>query len=399
MFRPKAVEFTSKEAFNRVSASSQTQTGQNRTPRSVDPVNYPVFETPVNKKILVYVPNHTEMTELGEQLRCDRGAFHSIKSGRSYLTIRCTNGVVEDSVGYDGSCPVCDSINECWDLYNYELKEQARMKGVSVDDDPNELLKQTKRDLASNMALKRAEVWLTFPIVVVETKEGKLEPKVNEKGLLDGKLQWYSIRESTYKDKWESAFDTMDKNHPAGSWFILNFAYESPSGKHDKMNSARNLKVSYKPMTGYEQWEKYWDDLSEDWDRFKASSTVIANFYLSLDDMRQAVNEAMAPTRTKIQMYQATEGIPTVPVAGIPGNPQAALNAFAQGTPAPNPATVNAPEATTVGVAETQTPPPQASTPQGFPQAPIGAPQAPIGAPQSTPQGVPQAPIGVPTQV
>lgn len=398
MFKPKSVPFESAEAFNRVSASSQTQTGQNKTPRSSDPINYPVFETPVNKKLLVYVPNHVEVDELGERLRCDRGAFHAVKSGRSFLTIRCTNGIQEESIGYDGSCPVCDAISECWDLYNYELKEQARIKGVSVDDDPNELLTQTKRDLISNMAVKRAEVWLTFPIVVVETKEGKLEPKVNEKGMLEGKLQWYSIRESTYKDKWESAFDTMDKNHPAGSWFIMNFTYDSASGKHDKMNSARNLKVSYKPMRGYEQWEKYWDDLSEGWDRFRAANTVIANYYLSLDDMRQAVNEAMASTRTKIQMFQASEGVPVVSPMGIPTSPQAALNAFAQGTPAPNPATANAPEGfttdvnATVGVAESQPTPAPAPAPV---EAPIGVPQG-IGAPAI---GVPQAPIGVPTQV
>lgn len=398
MFKPKAMNL-SEDAFNRVSSSSQTQTGQTKTPRSIDPNKYPVFETPVNKKLLVYVPNHVEVDELGEHLRCDRGAFHNVRAGRSFLTIRCTNGITEDSVGYDGTCPVCDAIGECWDLYNYELKEQARIKGVSVDDDPNELLKQTKRDLATNMAVKRAEIWITFPIVVVETKEGKLEPKVNEKGLLEGKLQWYSIRESTYKDKWESAFDTMDNNHPAGSWFIMNFTYDSASGKHDKMNSARNLKVSYKPMRGYEQWEKYWDDLSESWDRKAAASTVIANFYLSHDDMRQAVNEAMASTRAKLQMFQAAEGTPVAP-AGIPASPAAALSAFSNGTPAPNPATMNAPEGLTtdatptVGVAEGQAP--TVATPS---EAPVQgtAPQAPIGAPQGG--QAPQAPIGAPTAV
>ena len=60
MRRVKPQKFT-QEQINALMEGLQNQKMTTSTEKSVDPVNYPVFEVPVNSKVLIYVPNY-EMT-------------------------------------------------------------------------------------------------------------------------------------------------------------------------------------------------------------------------------------------------------------------------------------------------------------------------------------------------
>lgn len=345
------------ETFQKVAQAASAQTGKNSTPRSEDSVNFPVFETPINKKVLIYVPHHVYTDADGEEhMSMDKGAFHQVIIGKSFHTYRCVSGIQAEGI-YDGTCPLCESVPDCWDLYNLEYAEQAKQKGIDPNNDPDDLLKSVRQELTKKMSIKNAEVWYTFPIVVIECEEGKLKPKVDDEGKLIGTPMWYSIREATYKDKWGSPLETQDLTHPAGSWLVLDFTYQSKSGKFDKMNSARALKVAVKDMPKYADWAKYYDELTAEWTPQKASEMVIANHYLSLEDLGKVEEEAMKPTRKKLDMFKvvsvgATAGLP----AGETMTPEALMSNFGA-TPAEQETQVGVAPQDTVAQSSGQIPP------------------------------------------
>lgn len=345
--RPKPKTFSA-EQFARVEQASSMQTGKSVAMKSLDPQNFPVFDIPVNKKVLVYVPNHRVATPDGrETIRMDKGAFHPIIDKGSYHTLRCISGIVTDDYqdadgntvkGYDGTCPCCDNsvVSELWDLYRYEYAEIAKQKGIDPDNDPDDTLKPFRQELARKMAIKQAEVMYTFPIVVVDCEEGTTTPKKNAEGQLTGKPMWYTIRETTYMEKWAKSFEAMEdgQDHPAGCWFILNFEYNAKSGKHDKMGSARALAVTYRQMANYGEWAKYFDNLTAGWTPQKATETVIANIYPSLDEARQVVDTVMQPVRNKLSMFElqkhglAQGGVASAPQQALADNAEQTLAGF-----------------------------------------------------------------------
>lgn len=297
----------SAEQFEKIQGAAERQTGRSVIVRSTDPDNFPVFEIPVNKKLLVYVPNHRVVNAEGvEQIRWDKGAIHSVRDGGSYAEYRCLAGIVHTDLGYDGTCPLCDTQNEIWDLYRKDYAEICKVRGV----DPNEnsdALKEERIELVRNQVVKVGEVWVTFPIVVIECEEGTTTPKLDNDGRLEGTPMWYRIREMTYQDKWVKGFDAFpdDTSHPAGKWFVLNYTYTPKSGKHDKMGSARALAVTYRPMDeSYRDYEHYYDELTAEWTPQKSSEVVIPNHFLDINDLKEVADKVMTPVRNKLAMYE-----------------------------------------------------------------------------------------------
>ena len=357
----------SADEMNNLVASASQQTGKAVRIKTYDK-DYPVFETPINQKVLVYIPNHVVTEPDGTiSLRKDKFAAHQVIDGRSYGTIRCTAGLQSETLGLDGTCPLCDASAEVWDLYNREYAEIAAQKGIAVDaPEAKDGLKQVRIDLLSKQVIKPAEVWYTFPIVVIECTEadGKLTttPKKNEQGQIVGKPMWYSIREKTYIDKWVKAFETapteddVAPTHPGGLWAVLNFTYESKDGKHDKMGSARALAVGFKNMSAdYAQWATYFDQLTEDWTPQKAMEVLVDNALRDMNEQKEVADTLLKPVRDKIAMYELSKG-GVAPAIGAQSTGDAALASFgAQPTSAP----------TADGAVATGAP---ASVPTGVPQ-------------------------------
>ena len=340
MIKRPAPKKLSVEAQNAILQASSQQTGKAVRVRSYDP-DYPVFEVPINQKILVYIPNHTVQQPDGSMsLRMDIFAAHPVIDGRSYEDIRCNQGVISDEIGLDGTCPLCDGLQDCWTLYNYEYADIAKSKGIdSQSDEAKEALKSDRMTLANNRVIKEAVRWYTFPIVVIdcEEREGKLTtvPKKNADGQIKGTPMWYQIRESTYLDKWGSAFEVLEDEeggvptHPGGRWAILNFTYTSKSGKYDKMGSAKNLKVTFKAMKDFEYCETYFDQLTADWTPAKAMEVLVLNGLRDNNEMSVLADGLLKGVRNRIDMYELSKaggaGIPAM--AG--GAAQSAENALA----------------------------------------------------------------------
>lgn len=337
--KPKAKKLSAEEIAV-INASSAQQTGKMQTQKTYD-ADYPVFDIPVNQKLLVYVPNHTIMQPDGSiGLRMDKFAAHPIIDGRSYGNVRCTQGIVVDSLGLDGSCPLCNASNEVWDLYHREYESIAKAKGIATDSpEAKEGLKEDRKTLAQSMVIKQAEVWYTFPIVVIECeeKDGQLTttPKKTADGQIVGKPCFYSIREKTYIDKWEPAFETVDSDelptHPGGRWVILNFTYPSQNGQHTKMGSANALKVGFKTMgADYKSWEQYFDDMTKEWTPEKAQEVVVLDAIRDMEETQEIADNLLKPVRDKIAIYKLSGGVSTPQAQGIgvQGDAQSALANF-----------------------------------------------------------------------
>lgn len=337
---PKKLDAQTVEAILQASAE---QTGKMQKIRSWDS-DYPVFEIPINQKVLVYVPNHVVQMEDGTlDLRKDKFAAHPIIDGNTFQDVRCVSGVVDEANGHDGTCPLCDALADVWKLYTIEYDSIAKARGIDPQSEAaKEGLKEVRKELIRKQVLKKADVWYTFPFVVIDCVEQNgvmtTTPKKDAEGKIHGTPMWYSIRESTYLEKWVAGFDSIETDdgatptHPAGLWAILNFTYTPSSGKHDRMGSARQLKVTFKNMPGYEAWATYFDNLTEGWTPYKAMETVVLDSYRSRQELEEVEETLMRPVRDKIAVYQlsanARSGMPTLPVATPQDSADAVLSNY-----------------------------------------------------------------------
>lgn len=299
-----------------------TQEISRETPLSRDPKNFPVFRVPVNKKVLVYVPNHVVMNSDGvEELRMDKPYIHTISYKNRWEYYRCTANIVDEENGFDGSCPFCDASPESWDLANLQIEDKCKSHGYSVDDSDNESVKKIKSEAYSNRVLNDAERYYTFPIVVFDTlnDDGKTFVKTEDGKSYVYKIMWYSIREGAYVEKWLSLLENLEDEptNPGGRFFTLDYTYTPKKGEPNARDSARNLKVFQRVVKGSESMRKALDAQTEDWTPEKAVEVVIRNNLYTPKDLEGVVDECMETTRNLIAIYKAKkEGISA---AGIDG--------------------------------------------------------------------------------
>ena len=366
MFKKPEPKALTAEQLESLTTQYQQQTGKSAVPKTYDP-SYPVFEIPVNGKELIYVPNHVVMDAMGElTLRKDKFFAHQVLDRKSRVTVRCNSGVELEELNLDKSCPLCDAMQTAWELYNLEYAEIAKSKSIAIDSpEAKDGLSQVRKDLLGDMVVKPAEAWLTFPIIVFECmeKDGNkvLSPKRDKDGRLIGKPMWYSIREKGFIERWAKTLETatspdgseLPPTHPGGLWFILNYTYESKDGKHDKMQSAKNLAVNYKPMVGYSEWETYYDELTKDWTPAKAMETVCANVLRSKEEQQEVCDEIVKPALEKIAMLKMSKAKELTGSTEPQTSAEAALASFG-------------------AVPQAQ------ATPDAAPQVPTGLPQVPL---------------------
>lgn len=340
--RPKPKKLNADELSHVLEASAQ-QTGKAVRQRTYDP-DFPVFEVPVNTKVLAYIPNHVVQAPDGSMImQMDKFAAHDCRlRGREFYRIRCTSGIVSEALGLDGSCPFCDSVSEVWDLVNAEYSQIVRSKGGNPDDESTrETYKADWQKCKEGMAVRAGRTYVTFPIVIVECEEkpdGKktTTPKKDADGNLIYSVQWYTVAEKTYNEKWLAALDTVTTDDdtvpdsPAGLWAVLNYEYDDPTGKHDKMHSAQALKVGYKSMNAsYDEVARQFDALTEPWTPAKAMEVVVDNVLRDGEEQKVACDEIMKSTRDKLAMFELAPNVQTAQgaVGSIEGA-EDALKAF-----------------------------------------------------------------------
>lgn len=303
--------------IKKVSAAVQQQLGvqevQKAAPKSTDPINFPVFEVPVNSKLLVYVPNHTVVAPDGSQaLRMDMPLIHSVTDGTRFYSYRCINGLEDESLGLTGECPLCEGCAEPWEYANLIIEEKCKARGLNPEDTDNTEVKNIRSTAFSDRVLKDATRYYTFPIVVFETvnNEAKQIAK-DENGQMQYKVYWYHISESLYEDKWKKALEAMEDEptHPGGHFFLLNYTYTPKHGEPNKRDSARALAVSARNIKGSEKLREHLDAQTEKWTPEKAMETVITNNLYNTEQLQEVADAVLENTRNLIQLMKAPNAI------------------------------------------------------------------------------------------
>lgn len=329
MRKPVPLKLTA-DMQNSISAQLNVQEERRTAPKSLDK-DFPVFEIPVNKKVLIYVPNHVVEGEKGPELRMDKPLIHTILDGKRFLSYRCVSGLVvkgaDGSEILDGSCPLCDGTALPWDLANAKIKQKCKQLGLSPDDKENPSVKAIRSAEFSDRVIKEANRYYTFPIAVFKTvnDDGKTFEK-DETGKPIIQIVWYHISESQYNDKWVKCFEGMEDEptHPGGHFFTLSYVYDTKGKDANKRDSARNLTVIAKNPKGSDKIKAHLDKLTENWTPEKAREVVVSNLLYSLEEL-QGIADSVLETPTELySLLQASEvGGSDTTVGGFNLKPQA----------------------------------------------------------------------------
>lgn len=300
--QPKVFSEKGREELSKLTRTQEIVKG---IPKSTDPVNFPVFENPVNAKALVYVPNHVVMDEDGvPRLRMDTPLVHSVTDGKRFMYYRCISGINVD--GYSGFCPMCDGTADCWDLANLIIGEKCKARGLNPDDKDSKEVASIRSDAFSDRVLKDADRKFIFPIVVFDTQndDGKTLNK-DENGNIKYKVMWYIISERQYEKTWAKALEMVEgePTHPGGHFFVLNYTYSPKNGQATKRDSANALVVGCKKMANSEQIAQQLDKQTEGWTPEKAQETVLQAIFYEESDLQEIVDEVLEPVRMRIELY------------------------------------------------------------------------------------------------
>lgn len=290
-------------------------------PKSTDPINFPVWEVPVNKRVLCYVPNHTYVDDNGvEHLKMDKAYIHSVTVNGRYYNYRCISGLESESNGLTGECPLCDGCNDPWDLANLRIEARCKQAGLDPDDRENQAVKNIRSAEYSDRVLKDATRYFAFPIVVFDTlnDDGKTFIK-DENGGYKYKCYWYVISESQYEEKWKKSLDAMEDEptHPGGHFFLLNYKYSPKHGEPNKRDSARNLQVNVRTIRNSDSTRAFLDEQTAHWTPEKAQQTIIAHQIYSVEDLSCLADEVLESTRNLIAVMKSP--VPTDSLEGGDG--------------------------------------------------------------------------------
>lgn len=319
MLKLKRKELSQDEIQAMRQATSQ-QTGRIKFERTTD--GSKVFTTPIQTKVLVYVPNHTMQDAEGNTiLRMDMPFLHKVTQGNSVSMVRCTAGLSE--LGYD-SCPLCEETQYHWDLANLKIKNECEAKGLNPEDTESKEVRDIRSKHYGDRKLDNANRRLIFPIVVINTKEK------DEKGMPKAEPMWYSISEIFFKKTWGAgikasntslddfdAAEADDENgaslaelNPAGKLFVLDFTYDAKGKQPTRMQSALNLTVLPKDLGAFEKLAPKWDAMTVDWTPEKCATTVVDALFYDEESLRELADSVTAPVKDMIAVYESKQAAP-----------------------------------------------------------------------------------------
>lgn len=278
---------------------------------TTDP-NFPVFQTPVGEDILVYFPRTNMISdENGETMGVLRSHIHDYKKGQSYGRIRCISGLSNtpayDALGYDGTCPACEAVDDCWKLYNKKLAVEAKKLGVDPQNDPAGVLKPLRSTLASEMDMKAAEEYVTFPIVIIPQKAKMV---VADDAVNNLKTVFVTWKKKRYEDSIISNLDSLRNNpgHPGGMFWFWKFTYNTEGKQANARDAAKNAK--YTPITDAADLQYLVAACEESAKNFtlqKATEVIVANQWMYKEDMEADVKAIMEKTRTFLEIAGASD--------------------------------------------------------------------------------------------
>ena len=300
--------------------------------RTTDP-NFPVFSTPVNKDILVYIPmTNVVQTENGTEMKLLNVHTHTYREGQITGMLRCISGleggIYSEVLGYDGSCPACEAVKDCWALYNRKLEAEAKKLGIDPQNDTGDILKSARRKILDEMDMKSSEEYVTFPVVIIPTVEKSLKPTPD--ALNNLQVQFVVWTKKRYEKNIIGALDSLMNNpgHPGGMFWVWKFSYDTGGKQANARDSAKNAK--YMPITDGEFLKHVspakpaLEKAAAAFTNEKASEVIISNQYMYKEDLEEKVNKIMAKTRNLLSLSETV----SLSAPAIGGSPLASFGAL-----------------------------------------------------------------------
>jgi hypothetical protein len=234
-------------------------------------------------------------------------------------------------LGYDGSCPACEAVKDCWALYNRKLEAEAKELGIDPQNDSGDVLKSARRKILDEMDMKGTEEYVTFPIVIIPTIEGSIKP--DPKALNNLQVQFVVWTKKRYEKNIIGALDSLMENpgHPGGMFWVWKFSYDTGGKQANARDSAKNAK--YMPITDgnflnvLNPAKATLDKAAADFTNEKANEVIISNQFMYKEDLEDRVNKIMAKTRNLLSLSE-TESL-GAPALGA--NPLASFGALPDG--------------------------------------------------------------------
>lgn len=309
-----------------------------RGPKLTYDSNFPVFRTPVNEDIIVYIPKVNLVTdETGSVMNMLESHLHTYQNGNSFGSLRCISGLQFDELGYDGTCPACDAMTEVWELYNLKYAKEAQRMAVDPDNDKDNVLQPIRQKLSGEMDVKNPEAYVTFPVVIIPTK-AKFVPADDAMDRLE--VVYVHWRKQRYDDSIGAALNSMMTNpgHPAGMFWFWKFSYDTKGKQATARDSAKNAKYSIiqenAVLETLAPFVAKAEEKAKDFTVEKAAEVVVATEFLFKEDLEAEVNKVMKKTRTALELAK-TGGTPALE-AGQPAGQLGGANplaSFGQATP------------------------------------------------------------------
>lgn len=317
-------------------AGAENQVISAGTPKSDDP-NFPVFRTPLEKDLIVYFPKVCVQNVDGKEVYNPLYSHaHSVRKGaKQYLTYRCISGLsggAYESLGYDGSCPFCDGIATCWELYNEKMARKAAELGIDLNNDANDSMKPFRTDFLNEMVIKRAEEYVTFPIVII-SDTGAI-PQSLEAATLEA--QYVTMRRDTFEQK---IMEPLTKQavpipHPGGMFFKWCYTYDTKGKQANVRDAAKNAQylpiVDMGGVTALQPFVQAAEAKAAGFTNTQAAAVVIMNQFYEKADLEKEADLILADTNRTLSVLKgsAPTAAAALPAGGTTATIEQTLSAF-----------------------------------------------------------------------
>lgn len=339
----------SAEQSAKVAAQLGGQDLQRTTPKTLDP-DFPLWETLVNDKALIYVPNFTRENANGErELLTERAFIHDIRLGNSFMRVRSTQGLndLPEVLGISGDDPLAQAEQLNWELYNEKADIKAIQLGVADARSDDDSMKAARRALLNAFTVKQAREFITFPIIHIETEKGANgmnDPRKILKGP-DGKpvtkVYYYQVSLATFEKQFKVIIDTLDLDQTLGGQFYV-FSYDTGKKTEELDNPKRDSGLAFSATLSAMQaigveGRAALDALAVDFTLEKARETIISLMLLDDEAHEDMAQQAMKPIQEELDTIRFSQGtvVPQQSQVATQQSPEDVLAQFGTTTPAP----------------------------------------------------------------
>jgi hypothetical protein len=207
--------------------------------------NFPVHQTPPGGKFLIYIPTTGYTVDKDGVLTFDplKSLIHSTRNGNRYGKVRCISGIVEESMGYDGSCPLCEGSSVEFELAALKINNQQEINRYEGEE-----LKALRRQHFSSMKIESSEEYITIPIIVIpSSQKDPFTPDITPENPLRG--EFLTIKTERFEGLVKKALEGQpdaEEGMIAGFFWLLNYGEIDPKKetKEQKRDAGKNLSMS-----------------------------------------------------------------------------------------------------------------------------------------------------------